>query len=85
LDDVRRRGIAFSIEDYEVGVSGISAPVADAEGHPVAFVNVTGPSSRLSAERLEEVEPLVRDAASRLGRALGLRSEAAPTNQKKRD
>ncbi len=70
LDDVRRRGAARSVEDYELGVNGVSAAATGADGRPVAFVTVTGPSSRLSAERLDEAEALVKAAAARLADAL---------------
>lgn len=75
IEDVRRRGVAHSIEDHEIGVNGISAAATDVEGRPVAFVTVTGPSSRLPVERLDAVEPLVRTAAARLADALGIADE----------
>lgn len=66
LEEVRRRGVARSIEDYELGVNGMSAGVHDADGRLVAFVTVTGPSSRLTVERLDEVELSLKHAAARL-------------------
>jgi IclR family acetate operon transcriptional repressor len=72
LEEVRRRGIAFSVEDYEIGVNGISAPLNDANDDLIAVVTVAGPSSRLSVERLEQIEPSMKDAAAHLAHALGL-------------
>lgn len=72
LADVRRRDVARSIEDYELGVSGISAAARDAGGRLVAFVTVTGPSSRLTVARLDQVEPALKDAAARLATVLRL-------------
>jgi IclR family transcriptional regulator, KDG regulon repressor len=51
-------------------VNGISAPATDANGNPIAIVTVTGPASRLSRERLAEIEPRIVDAAAELSRAL---------------
>jgi len=75
LEEVRRTGIATSIGDYEVGVNGISAAARDARGHPLAFIGVTGPDVRLTAESLTEVAPVVRTAAAELAYALGLSHE----------
>jgi IclR family KDG regulon transcriptional repressor len=72
LDEVRRTGIANSIGDHELGVTGISAAARDAAGRPVAIVSVTGPEVRLGAQRLAEIAPAVRSAADQLAHALDL-------------
>jgi DNA-binding IclR family transcriptional regulator len=76
LEEVRSGGVARSIEDYEIGVNGISAAATDVNGRPLAIVTVTGPASRLSVARLVEVESLVKTAAARLANALGLVGES---------
>lgn len=70
IDEVRRRGVATSIGDHDVGVNGISAPVFDADDQLVATMSVTGPDVRLSVERIRQIEPLVRDAAARLAESM---------------
>lgn len=74
LDDVRRTGVAASIGDYELGVNGIAAAARDGRGRPVAVLAVTGPSVRLTEERLPQVSPIVLDAAAQLEQALQLTS-----------
>lgn len=39
-----------SVEEREVGVASVSAPVADAEGRVIAAVSVSGPIERLSRQ-----------------------------------
>jgi DNA-binding IclR family transcriptional regulator len=69
---VRARGIATSIGDHELGVNGVSAPIHDRAGRLVAAVSVTGPDVRLGEARIDQIEPLVRDAAARLTEAFGI-------------
>jgi DNA-binding IclR family transcriptional regulator len=39
-----------SVEEREVGVASVSAPVADADGRVIAAVSVSGPIERLSRQ-----------------------------------
>lgn len=72
LDRVRARGWAGAVEEYEVGLNAVAAPVLASEGTVVAAVCVGGPSFRLTAERLGEVAEPVMAAAVRISRRLGL-------------
>jgi DNA-binding IclR family transcriptional regulator len=63
LDEVRERGYAVERDEFEAGVSGVSAPVFDAKGHAAAFLSIWGLSSRLDEARLAELGPRVREAA----------------------
>ena len=67
---IRSRGYATSIDELEVGLSALSAPVLDAEGTAIAALSISGPTSRLTAERIEELAPLLRDEAAILTRRL---------------
>lgn len=62
---VRRRGWAASIEEREIGVSSVSAPVFDT-GVVVAAVSVSGPSDRLGRSLGERLSPAVLEAATAL-------------------
>jgi DNA-binding IclR family transcriptional regulator len=67
---IRSRGYATSIDELEVGLSALSAPVLDADGTAIAALSISGPTSRLTAERIEELAPLLRDEAAILTRRL---------------
>ena len=71
----RTRTLIAEPSDYELGVNGVSAPARDSRGRMVAAVSVTGPDVRLSEERIREIAPLLKDAATQLESALG---HAAP-------
>jgi Transcriptional regulator len=60
LARVRERGHAMAVEEYEVGLNAVAAPVRDRSGGVVAAVSVSGPSYRLDEARMAKlVGPLV--------------------------
>ncbi len=71
LDTVRRQGWASSIEEYELGLNALAAPVRDHDGTVVAAISVAGPSFRLTREDLPAVAPRLLQAADEFGRRLG--------------
>jgi len=58
------RGYAINIEERYEGVSGVAAPVRSASGRAHAAIGLQGPSIRLTPKRLEELAPLVQNAAT---------------------
>jgi DNA-binding IclR family transcriptional regulator len=71
LDGIVQRGWASTVEEYEVGLSALAAPVRDAEGRVVAAVSVSGPSFRLASGVLDGLAPVVVAATEALSRRLG--------------
>ena len=67
LDKVRRHGVAFDLEEVEIGVRCIAAGVRDDSGELIAGLSVSTPSERFNPDRA----PLVREAADEISRALG--------------
>jgi IclR family KDG regulon transcriptional repressor len=72
LSTVAIQGFGVDLEEYEVGLRCVAAPVFNEEGHVVAAISASGPSFRLSEDHLlGTVTPIVVDAAERLSRTLG--------------
>ena len=69
-DSIRSRGYATSIDELEVGLSALSAPVLGADGAAIAALSISGPTARLTAERIEELAPFLTDEAVTLTRRL---------------
>ena len=67
---IRSRGYATSIDELEVGLSAVSAPVLDSAGAAIAALSISGPTTRLTAERIGELAPLLRHEAGSLSRRL---------------
>ncbi|GAA1928040.1 IclR family transcriptional regulator [Nocardioides hwasunensis] len=68
---VRDQGYAVAVDELEVGLTAVAAPIRNAHGDVVASMSVSGPSFRLSSERLPEVVRLVREAAVEVSHRLG--------------
>jgi DNA-binding IclR family transcriptional regulator len=77
LEEIRRRGYATERDEFEAGVSGVSAPVFDPKGNVTAFLSIWGLSSRLPDERLAELGPMVKRAADDVTAQLGANARAS--------
>jgi DNA-binding IclR family transcriptional regulator len=69
-DLIRSLGYATSIDELEVGLSALSAPVLDTDGTAIAALSISGPTSRLTAQRIDELAPLLKREAASLSRRL---------------
>jgi DNA-binding IclR family transcriptional regulator len=50
---IRSRGFARAIDELEIGLSAVTAPVQDSSGAVVAGISLAGPTPRLSPEQLD--------------------------------
>src|SRR5436190_230784 len=58
LAEVRHRGYAVTIDELEVGLTAVAAPVRGLDGEVVAAIGVSGPTARL-ADRVDQVGRLL--------------------------
>lgn len=68
---VRHDGHAVAIEEYEVGLNAVAAPILDRAGEVVAAVSVSGPSYRLAEEHLAELVDPLKEGAAEISRKMG--------------
>ncbi|RJO70797.1 IclR family transcriptional regulator [Nocardia panacis] len=69
LARVLEDGVAYEYEESSVGVACVAAPILSAEGHPVAALSVTGPTSRFRpADQVNPVRAAAAGVASILAR-----------------
>lgn len=71
LEMVRERGFALDDEEGTEGTRCIGAPIFDGRRRVVAAVSVSGPTFRLSIDRLYEIAPIVLEAAREISKRLG--------------
>jgi DNA-binding IclR family transcriptional regulator len=71
LADVCELGYATAVDELEVGLSAIAAPIRNVEGVVIASISASGPSFRLSEDRLSGIAAAVRRAADKISRRLG--------------
>jgi len=73
LDTVVRRGWASTVDELEIGLTGVAAPVRGSGGEVVAALGVSGPSPRLENRR-EEIGRLLINRAEQLSGLLRRRT-----------
>jgi IclR family acetate operon transcriptional repressor len=66
LEQTTRRGYAVDVGEFEEGVHCIAVPVRDPHGRVNAAISVSGPSSRLTIERMKSLAPDVIRIADKL-------------------
>lgn len=71
LAEVRERGYATTIEELEVGLTAIAAPVRNADGDVIASISTSGPSFRIPTGRIPTIAAAVRRAAAETSRRMG--------------
>ncbi|MFC2007773.1 IclR family transcriptional regulator [Chloroflexota bacterium] len=75
LIKIKHDGYALDDGEMEQGVRCVASPVRDWNGNVVAAVSVSGPSARLSNERLGELIPLVKNSGLEISRAMAYTGE----------
>jgi DNA-binding IclR family transcriptional regulator len=68
---VREQGYAVAVDELEVGLTAIAAPIRNAHSDVIASLSVSGPTFRLAEPRVKELVPVVVDAADEVSRRLG--------------
>ncbi len=75
LQAIRARGYAVAVDELEQGLSALAAPVFGPAGDAVAALSVSGPTIRLTLERIHGLAPLVVEQARLLSARLGHHDE----------
>ena len=66
LKKIRDLGYAIDDEECEEGVRCVAAPIIDQMGSAIASISVTGPVSRMSMPRVEEIKEHLLHAAAKI-------------------
>ncbi|MGH3220538.1 MAG: IclR family transcriptional regulator, partial [Streptosporangiaceae bacterium] len=77
LARVRRRGWAEAVNEREIGVASIAAPIHGAGGEVVAAISIGVPLARCSVMALRRLAPTIMEAAEAASRRLGWSPELA--------
>ncbi len=73
LQTVKEQGFAIDEEEYNRGVRCIGAPIFNHLGKVVAAVSATGPSIRMTYNKIHELIPHVKETALNISQQLGYR------------
>jgi len=75
LSIIKREGTAVDNEEFESGVKCVASPIKNVDGNVVAAVSISGPSTRLSSERVQELKSLVKSCTLEISQAIGHKGE----------
>jgi DNA-binding IclR family transcriptional regulator len=71
LREARERGYAVTVEEYEIGLNAIAAPIRSHDGEVIAAVSASGPAYRFSEERMHELAPVLIAGADDISHRMG--------------
>jgi len=83
LTKIRSQGYATNIEELEIGLIALGAPIFDASGKAVAAISMGGPTTRISENLLPEIAESLMEAAQKISAELGYTPKEA--NPRKKD
>lgn len=75
LARIRAGGYATAIDELELGLAAVAVPVWGARGDVIAALSVSGPTLRMTPERIRELRPVLTHQGRALSRRLGYPEE----------
>ncbi len=63
---VRKQGYATDVEEFQEGISAVSAPIFNSEGEVMGTLSIIGPASRMTKEKMQLYGRKCAEAAARL-------------------
>jgi len=70
VEKILKTSLAFNLGEYREDVHGLAAPIHGPDGTVMAAIGISGPKSRLSAQRLRSLGPTVLKAADEISRRI---------------
>ena len=75
LEEVRRDDSALAVDELEIGLAAVAAPVRGPTGDVIAAISISGPTLRLPPRRLTELRAILVTQARALSARLGYHHE----------
>ncbi|CAM3724697.1 IclR family transcriptional regulator [Alicyclobacillus pomorum] len=79
LQETRKTGFAVDVEENELGICCVAAPIWEHNQRVVAACSVSGPSIRMTLERLRELTPYVKRTGAQISERLGYARGGGPS------
>ena len=73
LERVRELGYALDLEENEYGIRCVVVPIFDHTKQVIAAVSVSGPTIRMTDERLEQLHVQMKKIGKQISKRLGYR------------
>jgi DNA-binding IclR family transcriptional regulator len=78
IDAVRESGYAVVVDELELGLTAIAAPLRNVHGDVIASLSVSGPTFRFDEDRVKETVDQVTEVAAEVSARLGWRVPKRP-------
>ena len=79
---VRKNGYACDLEEHEMHIRCMAAPIWDHNGTVQSSVSITAPVVRMPVTRLRQLAPLIQSAGLQISRELGYQPPVASSGEK---
>ncbi len=77
---VRKNGYACDLEEHELHIRCVAAPIWDHTGSVQCSLSITAPTLRMPVTRLRQLAPLIQSAGLKISTELGYRPAASASN-----
>ncbi|MGD0152564.1 MAG: IclR family transcriptional regulator [Thermacetogeniaceae bacterium] len=71
LCQIKEQGYSIDREEIELGLICIGAPIFTVQNRVIAAISVSGPTTRLTPDRMPEIIAAVKEAAARISERIG--------------
>lgn len=71
LKHIRERGFSIDDEEIELGLRCVAAPIFNHKGETIGAISISGPTNRITYERIAELSILVKETAGDISQRLG--------------
>jgi DNA-binding IclR family transcriptional regulator len=71
LTEARERGYAVTLEELEIGLHAVAAPIRSHDGEVIAALSASGPAYRFTEERLHGLAPALLKGAQEISHRMG--------------
>jgi IclR family transcriptional regulator, KDG regulon repressor len=80
LQRIRKNGYGCDLEEHELHIRCVAAPIWDHTGSVHASLSITAPIVRMPVTRLRQLAPLIQEAGLQISRELGYRKSGDQKN-----
>lgn len=74
LEKIRINGYSFDMEEIEMGLRCVAAPIRDYSGEVIAAISLSGPSIRMDEKKMEELVNSIKETAEKISQNLGYKT-----------
>jgi len=71
LEKIRKEGFAVDNMEHEEGIRCVAAPIRNYENKVIASISISGPSIRITEEKIPQLASMVKETAENISKRLG--------------